>query len=140
MKKQLLLLGCALGLLWAPATVKAEEEQTALGKHMEALNEAFKALRRETDAAKGAIQAHEAENAVLKGMTEVPERVKEMPEGPDKVKALVNYRKMTGKLLVMLCEVEEAFLNGKIEDVAKIVDSIKEQKKQGHDKFMKEDE
>ncbi len=31
-------------------------------------------------------------------------------------------------------------MNGKIEDVAKIVDSLKEMKKTGHDKFMKEDE
>lgn len=126
--------------MWLPARAGEEKDQTGLGKHMEAMNDAFKAFRRETDAVKGAIQARAAEDAVLKGMAEVPERVKEMPEGPDKVKALVNYRKMTGKLYVTLCEVEEAFLNGKIEDVAKIVDSLKELKKEGHQKFMKEDE
>lgn len=117
-----------------------DKGQTELGKHMEAMNDAFKALRRETDAVKGAAQAREAEAAVLKGMLEVPDLVKEMPEGPEKAKALVNYRKMTGKLYVTFCEVEEAFLSGKIEDVAKIVDSLKEQKKEGHQKFMKDDE
>lgn len=140
MKKRLCLLGCAIGLMWIPAMAQEDKGQTELGKHMEAMNDAFKALRRETDAVKGAAQAREAEAAVLKGMLEVPDLIKEMPEGPEKAKALVSYRKMTGKLYVTFCEVEEAFLSGKIEDVAKIVDSLKEQKKEGHQKFMKDDE
>ena len=140
MKKRLFLLCCAASLIWLPAKAEEEKDQTELGKHMEAMNDAFKAFRRETDAVKGAIQAREAEDALLKGMTEIPKLIKEMPEGPEKAKALVTYRKMTGKLYVTLCEVEEAFLNGKVEDVAKIVDSLKEQKKEGHQKFIKEDE
>ena len=140
MKKQLFLLGCALGLMWVPATAQDDKDQTELGKHMEAMNDAFKAFRRETDAAKGAVQAREAEEAVLKGMMETPTLIKEMPEGVEKAKALVTYRKMTGKLLLTLCEVEEAFLNGKIDEVAKLVDSHKDQKKQGHQKFIKEEE
>ena len=36
---------------------------------------------------------------------------------------------MMGKLYVTLCEVEEAFLNGKIDEVAKIVESLKEHEK-----------
>lgn len=126
--------------MWIPAMAQDDKDQTELGKHMEAMNDAFKALRRETDAVKGAVQAREAEAAVLKGMAEVPELIKEMPESPEKAKALVTYRKMTGKLYVTFCEVEEAFLGGKIEDVAKIVDSLKELKKEGHQKFMKPDE
>jgi Cytochrome b562 len=117
-----------------------EKDQTELGKHMEAMNDAFKAFRRETDPVKGAVQAREAEDAVLKGMVQTPELIKEMPEGPEKAKSLVTYRKMTGKLYITLCEVEEAFLNGKVDEVAKIVDSLKEQKKEGHKKFIKEDE
>ena len=140
MKKRLFSLCCAASLIWLPAKAEEEKDQTELGKHMEAMNDAFKAFRRETDAVKGAIQAREAEDAVLKGMTEIPTLIKEMPEGPEKARALVTYRKMTGKLYVTLCEVEEAFLNGKVEDVAKIVDSLKEQKKEGHQKFIKEDE
>lgn len=141
MKKRLLLFGCALGLMWVPATAQEDDkDQTELGKQMEAMNDAFKAFRRETDAAKGAVQAREAEESVLKGMMETPTRVKEMPEGAEKAKALVSYRKMTAKLLLTLCEVEEAFLNGKIDEVAKLVDSLKDQKKQGHKEFMKDDE
>jgi len=73
-------------------------------------------------------------------VTETPEVIQEMPEGPDKVKAAVEFRKMMAKLLLSLCEVEEAFLNGKNEDVAKIVEDLKAQKKAGHEKFVKDEE
>jgi len=137
MKKQLiLLLGCMLGVI---AAVKAEEE-TPLGVQMEAMNDAYKAFRRETDPVKGAALAREAQVAAIKSALETPTLVTEMPEGPEKVKAALNYRKMMAKVLVSLCEVEEAFIDGKIDEVAKIVDSLKSQKKEGHEKFIKEEE
>jgi soluble cytochrome b562 len=142
MKNQFMLLSCVLGLLLIPARAEEEKDsdQNALGSQMETMNDAFKAFRRETDAVKGASQARDAQTSALKAAAEIPERVKEMPDGLEKSKALVSYRKMTGKLYVTFCEVEEAFLDGKIEEVVKIVDAIKELKKSGHDKFMKDDE
>ena len=71
---------------------------------------------------------------------EIPALIKEMPEGPDKAKAQNEYRTMMGKLYVTLCEVEGAFLAGKPEEVAKIVESLKGMKKDGHKKFMKEED
>lgn len=139
MKKQLFLLSCVAGLTLLPARA-AESDETPLAKQMEATNDAYKAFRRETDPVKGATQAREAQQSVLKATSEVPELLKAMPDGPDKAKALVSYRKMMGKLYVTLCEVEEAFLNGKIDDIAKLVESLKEQKKAGHEKFMDEEE
>lgn len=139
MKNRLLLLSCAACLAWIPATA-AEKEPSALGKQMEAMNDAYKAFRRETDPVKGVAQAREAQKSALLSAAEVPELIKEMPEGPEKEKASLEYRKMVGKLYLSLCEVEEAFMNGKIEEVVKIVDSLKEMKKTGHDKFMKEEE
>jgi hypothetical protein len=137
MKKHLfLLMGCTVGLMWVPA--KADE--SPLGLQMEAMNDAYKGFRRETDPVKGAAQAREAQQAVIKSVAETPEVIQEMPEGPDKVKAAVEFRKMMAKLLLSLCEVEEAFLNGKIEDVAKIVEDLKAQKKAGHEKFVKDEE
>ncbi len=117
-----------------------EKEHTALGKQMEAMNDAFKAFRKETDPVKGAAQAREAQMAALKGAVEVPATIKEMPEGLEKAKAFAEYHKMIGKLYVTLCEVEVAFLNGKIDEVVKMVDSLKEMKKSGHKKFMKEED
>lgn len=139
MKKHWILLGCAVGLMLLPANVKAEEH-TKLGEEMETLNDAIKGFRRETDAAKGAAQAHDAQQAALKSTLETPAMIKEMPDGPEKAKALVQYRIMMGKLFITLCQVEEAFLNGKMEEVTKIIDSLKEAKKEGHGKFIKEDE
>lgn len=137
MRKQLIvLLSCMLGMV---ATVKAEEE-TPLGMQMEAMDDAYKAFRRETDPVKGAALAREAQVAAIKAALEIPTLVTGMPEGPEKVKAALNYRKMIAKLLTSFCEVEEAFIDGKIDEVAKIVDSLKSQKKDGHGQFIKEDE
>jgi soluble cytochrome b562 len=138
MKKQLFMFGCAMGLMLQP-TIAADKEETPLGKEMETMNDAFKGFRRETDVVKGATQAREAQAAALKCAAEVPAKLKAMPEGPDKAKALAEYRKSIGKLFVTLCEVEEAFLNGKLDEVTKIVETLKETKKTGHDKFMDEE-
>ncbi len=115
------------------------EEDTPLGKQMESFNDAYKAFRKETDPAKGAAAAREAQQAVLKGLAETPAMLVKMPEGPAKAKAAAEYRKMLGKVFVTLCEVEEAFLAGKIDDVAKIVATLKDMKKEGHDKFIEEE-
>ncbi|MEO5712551.1 MAG: cytochrome b562 [Luteolibacter sp.] len=139
MKKQLFLFGCALGLTLVPAKAQDDKEHTPLGKQMESMNDAYKAFRKETDPVKGAALARDAQQAALKAAAETPALIKDLPEGPDKLKAAVEYRKMMGKLFISLCEVEEAFNNGKVEDVAKIVASLKDMKKEGHEKFVKED-
>ncbi len=134
-------MSCAAGLMLMPArAAEKDKEETPLGKQMEAIDDAFKGFRRETDPMKGAAQARDAQQAALKSAMEIPATLKAMPEGPDKVKALLEFRKMIGKLFVTFCEVEEAFLNGKMDEVAKIVTAIKEMKKAGHDKFIEEEE
>lgn len=127
-----------MSLLMVPAY--AEEESTPLGKQMEAMDDAYKGFRRETDPVKGAKEARDAQTAALKAASEIPALIKEMPDGPEKDKACNEYRTMMGKLFVSLCEVEGAFLSGKLDEVTKIVDNLKEMKKSGHKKFVKEDE
>jgi len=126
----------ALSLI--PLTASAEEH-TKLHDQMEAMNDAYKAFRKETDPAKGAALAREAQAQAIKGLSEVPELVKGIKDPAEKVKSEVIYKKMMAKLVVSLCEVEEAFLAGKIDEVEKIVDSLKEQKKEGHEKFVPEE-
>jgi soluble cytochrome b562 len=135
MKSRLILMSC-LACLVLPISA---EEETPLGQQMEAINDAYKAFRKETDPAKGAALAREAQQAVVKGLGELPAMLTKMPDGPAKSKAAVEYRKMMAKLFISLCEVEEAFLEGKIEKVTEIVDSLKEMKKAGHDKFMEDE-
>lgn len=138
MKIRMILLGCAVCLL---GSVIAAEDQadSPLAKQMETFNDAYKAIRKETDPAKGAALSREAQQAVLKGILETPEMLAKMPEGPTKAKAAAEFRKMMGRAFVTLCEVEEAFLAENIAEVAKLVDVLKEMKKAGHDKFMEEE-
>lgn len=130
-------MGCAIGLFLTPAAVRAEEH-SKLGEEMEALDDAIKGFRKETDPAEGAAMVREAQTATLKSIPLLPAMVKKMPDGPDKDKAAAAYRTAMAKLLVALCEAEEAFVNGKPEEVAKIVDALKTVKKEGHNKFMEE--
>lgn len=135
MRIQLILLG-SITCLVAPVSAK---EETPLARHMEAFNDVYKAFRKERDPAKGAALAREAQKAVLKALSETPELVADMPDGPDKAKAAAEYRKMMGRVFVSLCEVEEAYLAGKTEEVARITATLKDMKKSGHDKFMDEE-
>jgi soluble cytochrome b562 len=134
MKIKLLLLGCVLGL-----SLPVYADETPLGKQMDALDTSFKAFRRETDPAKGAAHARESQDLILKGIAEMPSMLAKMPDGPAKSKAVAEYRKMMGELFVVLCKVEQAFLAGEIDEVAKLVETIKEMKKAGHNQFMEDE-
>ncbi|MEI6818318.1 MAG: hypothetical protein WCL19_01820, partial [Verrucomicrobiota bacterium] len=73
--KKLLLFGIvAMGPLLMPAMA---EEHSVLAKQMESMNDAFKALRRETDPVKGAAEARAAQQAALKAAAEVPELIEQ---------------------------------------------------------------
>ena len=123
-----------------PLPLRAEEADTPLAKEMEKLDDAYKAFRRETDASKGAVAAREAQGTVLKAIPLVPALIDKMPAGEAKDKALVGYRTQMGKLFVSLCEVESAFIAKDLDTVAKLVDSLKGEKKEGHDTFIEEEE
>ena len=120
--------------------IPANADDTPLAKQMEILNDAYKAIKKEQDPAKGAAFAKEAQDAMIKAIVELPEMVKAMPEGPDKAKASAEYRKMMGTLISALADMELAFHNKDLEKVKTIVEQLRESKKQGHDKFMDEDE
>ena len=121
--------------------IPASADDTPLAKQMEIMNDAYKAMRKDDiDPAKGATLAREAQDAMVKAIAEIPELVKAMPDGPDKAKASAGYRKMMGTLISTLADMELAFLNKDLAKVKTIVEQMKESKKQGHDKFMKEDE
>ena len=68
-----------------PLPVRADD--SPLAKEMEKLDDAYKAFRRETDPAKGAAAAREAQGTVLKAIPLVPAMVDKMPAGEDKDKA-----------------------------------------------------
>jgi hypothetical protein len=137
MKMKLILCSFASALMFIQPSMA---DDTPLGKQMDAMNDAYKAMRRETDPAKGAELARTAQDAMVKGIVELPTMVKDMPDGPDKAKASAEYRKMMGSLIATLADMELAFLNNDMAKVKEIVESMRDMKKQGHDKFVKEDE
>jgi hypothetical protein len=128
----------ALGFAACLALSISAEEHTPLGEQMETFNDVYKAIRKESDPAKGAALARDAQKEMIKALAETPEVVAKMPEGTAKTKSAAEYRMMIGRVFVSLCEIEVAFLDGKTEEVSKIVASLKEMKKEGHDKFMEE--
>jgi len=121
------------------ATISLNAEETALGKQMEVMAKSFKAIAKETEPAKGAALAREAQQATIAGFAELPAMLSKMPEGPEKTKAVATYRTMMAKVLVTFCQIEEAFLAGKIDEVTKLSNEVKNLRKAGHDRFMEEE-
>lgn len=138
MKNPIFLIVCA-AIPLIPMVGKTAPEATKLHEQMEKMDDAYKAFRKETDPAKGAELAREAQKYAIEGLSEVPEPVKEIKDPVEKAKAEAAYKKLMAKLVVTFCEVEEAFLNGKLDEVEALVDSLKSQKKEGHEKFVPEE-
>lgn len=139
MKKMILPVMLLATACLIPTPVRAAED-SPLAKQMESIDDAYKAFRRETDPAKGAAAAREAQDSVLKAIPLVPAMLEAMPAGEAKQKALASYRTQMGKLFVSLCEVESAFVAKDLAKVATLVDTLKGQKKEGHDEFIEEEE
>jgi hypothetical protein len=130
-------------LILAIATVlpaHAEKDHTPLGKEMEAVNDAYKSFRKETDPAKGAASAREAQEHLLKALTFTPAMLEDEKDPAAKEKATAEYKVMMGKLYVTFCEVESAFIAKDLAKVATLSDTIKGEKKEGHGKFIKEED
>jgi soluble cytochrome b562 len=139
MKTRIFLIGFAALFFLAPLSAMADGD-SPLAKQMEALDDAFKAFRKEQDGTKGAAQAREAQQALIRAFAETPPMLTKMPDGPEKAKAAAQYRAMMAAVLVKLCEVEQTFLAGDIAGVEKLAAELKELRKKGHDKFMEDEE
>jgi hypothetical protein len=138
MKTHIILKGFAALLLFSPLAAMGDD--SPLAKQMEALDDAFKGFHREKDAAKGAAQAREAQQALIRGFAETPMILSKMPDGPEKEQAAAQFRVMMAAVLVKLCEVEHKFLTGDIAGIEKLIADLKDLRKQGHDKFMEDEE
>lgn len=137
MKRLLQTIGCVAGLLLAPVAVDAAE--TPLGTQMETVGSAYKSLRVEQDPEKGAATAREVQQAILRAAALLPESVSKLEDPAAKAKAGAEFRLMLGRLFVTFCEVEQAFLAKDLAKVATLMESLKAQKKAGHDRFMEEE-
>lgn len=115
------------------------DEDTPLAEQMSIMNDAYKTMRRAKTPEGGAPLAREAQEAMIKAITEIPELVKEMPDGPLKEKAIAGYRQQMGMLIATLAELELAFLDEDMEKVDAVIDKMRDSKKTGHKAFMKDE-
>jgi len=116
------------------------DEGTPLGEQMETLNDSFKALNKEKDPVKGAALARKAQEGVLKGISIVPDFITDMiPDAKEKEKAIADYRRLMGETFVIMCKIETAFLENKLDEVATLATAAKALKKEGHEKYIEEE-
>ena len=135
MKHKIILFSIALSSLFI---LPSMADETPLAEQMSAMNDAYKAMRREKDLTKGAALAREAQDAMIKSITETPEMLAAMADGPEKAKQAATYRKMMSNLILSLVDLELAFLEGDTAKVESLIESMREMKKEGHDAFIEE--
>ncbi len=121
-----------------PLVAEDDEPESPLARQMSELDDAYKALKKETDPEKGAAAARVAQQALALGLAELPEMLKKMPDGPAKAAAAAEYRKLMGQCYVIFCEIEQAFLAGKVDQVMGLIENLKAVKKTGHQKFIED--
>jgi len=137
MKIQWMLFACLMGVS-LPLIAEDDKPESPLARQMSELDDAYKALKKETDPEKGAASARVAQQALILGLAELPEMLKKMPDGPAKAAAAAEYRKLMGQCYVIFCEIEQAFLAGKVDQIEGLIESLKAVKKTGHQKFIED--
>ena len=148
MKKEsfykLITLLCLVGVLGvSPHARSGEDEGKKEPKDMaEAMDEMsgslkmLRRLRRDPDRwVKSAAMVAKGSQAVILAMKFVPNEIGELPEGPDKIKALADSRRLMGLTLAGYAELELAFLAEDEEKVEEVLDKLKEIKAESHEKY-----
>lgn len=137
MKIQWMLFACLMGVS-LPLVAENDTPESPLARQMSELSDAYKTLKKETNPEKGAVSARVAQQALVLGLAELPEMLKKMPDGPAKAAASAEYRKLMGQCYVIFCEIEQAFLAGKVEEIEGLIERLKAVKKSGHQKFIED--
>jgi hypothetical protein len=143
--KPLLLPFAACAILMLPLLAQrahAEVKKSELNNTMEDMDESWKKLKRtlrkpDQNAESLKLLADmQAKSLTCKGM--IPTKAEKVPEA-DRAKFITAYRKEMTNLLIDLCNIEQAILDG---DNAKAVDLYKatnERQDKDHDQFMQKD-
>jgi soluble cytochrome b562 len=126
----------------ALATPVFAEEDTPLGKEMDKVNKAVKAVNRAlADAAQkdaNLAKLADAKAAMEKALTLEPAMAKDVPAA-DKEKFMTDYKASMQESLKTLEELRAAIADGKADDAAKAMEKLTKGKKDAHKKFKKED-
>lgn len=127
---------------FAPVQADDEEDHPLLAE-MEEISGGLKGLRRlarsdDKWTASAALIRKVQANA-LKAISIVPKEVEALEDGPEKMKALADSRRLMGQMYMALCALELAFLNEDQEAVDAAYDLCKDIKKEGHEKYYKDE-
>lgn len=147
MKKEslhtLFALVAAAGMLgFAPvAQAQEEEEESPLMLAMEEISGSLKSLRRlKRDPerwTKSAEEIRKGADWVIKAMAYVPAEIEAMPDGPEKIKAKADARRLMGLTLAAFCELELAHLAEDEAKVDEIIEKLSDLKEESHEKYNK---
>ncbi len=133
--KKLLISVFALGLF---VTAPTQAQDSPLAEQMDLMNDSYKMIRRNAEPEKNVEYARIAQDAMLKAIMITPEFVETGGHPGPKDVAMAIFRKQVGELFVLWCDMEIALLAEDEEQVAAIIELMKESKKAGHDEFMEE--
>lgn len=122
------------------APVSADEDETPLSEQMDELSGSLKRLRRAESVDEKVALIHNAQGAVVKGLSFLPSGFEKVKDAKELAKMTAGYKKMTGQLFVLLCELEEAVLAEDEEKYDEVYDKLKDIKKEGHRTYKAEDE
>ena len=131
-----LLAACAIAV---PAFA---EEDTPLGKEMDKVSKALKALGRAAKEGKVTkdmtAKVDDAKTAAQAASKLEPAKTKDVPAA-DKAKFLAGYKESMEGMIKNLDELKAAVASEKADDVAKMIEKLNEGKKEGHKKYKADD-
>lgn len=130
-----------VGALMGAGSLSASDEDSVLHDKMEQVSRSLKLLRRageDYEKATGLVQ--EAQVIMLECFSLMPYLVEKMPEGKEKALAMAQYRKLMAESYKKLCDLELAYLSGDIDKIDDALDEVKGSRKDGHEKFIEEDQ
>ena len=115
-----------------------DDEESPLGQAMDELSTSLKKLRRARDFEEKAELVRGGQEACIVSLKYLPVVIEDMPDGPEKAKAVADYKRLMGLTLAAMSELEIAFLSEDEAKAEELVDHLKDLKKEGHEKYEEE--
>ena len=132
----------ALAFVAAPAARAAEKDKkagdTPLGKAMEELGDAYKALKKtykDPSKKEESIKLiDKAYQACVTSKIHIPAMMAKVPEA-EKAKTMDGYRKMMAVTIAEFAKLEQQILDGKTEEAGETMKALKQLEEDGHEKY-----
>lgn len=136
-----------LGAWFSPALATASQDESAVAetemdRQMEIIEEGLKKLRRslrkEEKNAESLEWIAKIQDASLKSKLETPKMAVKIPED-QRAKFVADYRKEMAVVVIRMCEMEIAVLDGDLDKAQGLYKQLKSLEDSGHEKFLEEE-